>query len=80
MAWYGIVWYDMVELCEGAPVAVSGWVLTDRHDHVIVKGIRRGPQPKPSDLKLMLSRVPPSFVIVIDTLNVKSTHCVIHKT
>ena len=22
----------MVEVCEGAPVAVSGWVLTDRHD------------------------------------------------
>ena len=29
---YGMVWYDMVEVCEGAPVAVSGWVLTDRHD------------------------------------------------
>ena len=28
---YG-VWYGMVEVCEGAPVAVSGWVLTDRHD------------------------------------------------
>ena len=27
--WYGTV---MVEVCEGAPVAVSGWVLTDRHD------------------------------------------------
>ena len=24
-------WYGMVEVCEGAPVAVSGWVLTDRH-------------------------------------------------
>ena len=24
--------YGMVEVCEGAPVAVSGWVLTDRHD------------------------------------------------
>ena len=22
----------MVEVCEGAPVAVSGWVLADRHD------------------------------------------------
>ena len=22
----------MVEVCEGAPVAVGGWVLTDRHD------------------------------------------------
>ena len=22
----------MVEVCEGAPVAVSGWVLTGRHD------------------------------------------------
>ena len=51
MVWYGIVWYDMVEVCEGAQVAVSGWVLTDRHDHVILKGIRRGPQPKPSDLE-----------------------------
>ena len=28
----GMVWYGMVEVCEGAPVAVSGWVLTDRHD------------------------------------------------
>ena len=26
------VWYGMVEVCEGAPVAVSGWVLTDRHE------------------------------------------------
>ena len=26
------VWYGMVEVCEGAPVAVSGWVLTDRHN------------------------------------------------
>ena len=25
-------WYGMVEVCEGAPVAVSGWVLADRHD------------------------------------------------
>ena len=42
MVWYGLplsawyarvaVWYGMVEVCEGAPVAVSGWVLTDRHD------------------------------------------------
>ena len=30
--WYGQVWYDVIEVCEGAPVAVSGWVLTDRHD------------------------------------------------
>ena len=27
MAWHGVV-----EVCEGAPVAVSGWVLADRHD------------------------------------------------
>ena len=27
-----LVWSGMVEVCEGAPVAVSGWVLTDRHD------------------------------------------------
>ena len=27
-----LVWYGMVEVCEGAPVAVSGRVLTDRHD------------------------------------------------
>ena len=27
-----MVRYGMVEVCEGAPVAVSGWVLTDRHD------------------------------------------------
>ena len=26
------LWYGMVEVCEGAPVAVSGWVLADRHD------------------------------------------------
>ena len=24
---HGMVWYGMVEVCEGAPVAVSGWVL-----------------------------------------------------
>ena len=29
---YKAVWYGMVEVCEGAPVAVSGWVLADRHD------------------------------------------------
>ena len=23
-----MVWYGMVEVCEGAPVAVGGWVLT----------------------------------------------------
>ena len=27
-----LVGYGMVEVCEGAPVAVSGWVLTDSHD------------------------------------------------
>ena len=27
-----MVWYGMVEVCEGAPVSVSGWVLTDRYD------------------------------------------------
>ena len=27
-----MAWYGMVEVCEGAPVAVSSWVLTDRHD------------------------------------------------
>ena len=32
MAWHGMAWHVMVEVCEGAPVAVSGWVLTDRHD------------------------------------------------
>ena len=34
MVWYGMVRYGMVDVCEGAPVAVSGWVLTDRHDLV----------------------------------------------
>ena len=29
-----MVWHGMVEVCEGAPVAVSGWVLADRHDLV----------------------------------------------
>ena len=24
--------YHTIEVCEGAPVAVGGWVLTDRHD------------------------------------------------
>ena len=27
-----MAWHGMAEVCEGAPVAVSGWVLTDRHD------------------------------------------------
>ena len=27
-----VVWHGMVEVYEGAPVAVGGWVLTDRHD------------------------------------------------
>ena len=27
-----MAWHGMVEVCEGAPVAVSGWVLADRHD------------------------------------------------
>ena len=31
-AWHGMAWHGMAEVCEGAPVAVSGWVLTDRHD------------------------------------------------
>ena len=26
------LWYGMVEVCEGAPVAMGGWVLADRHD------------------------------------------------
>ena len=34
MVWYGMVWYGVVDVYEGAPVAVSGWVLTDRHDLV----------------------------------------------
>ena len=25
-----MVWYGMVHVCEGAPVAVGGWVLADR--------------------------------------------------
>ena len=32
MVRYGMVWYGMVEVCEGAPMAVHGWVLPDRHD------------------------------------------------
>ena len=27
-----MVRHGMVEVCKGAPVAVSGWILTDRHD------------------------------------------------
>ena len=30
--WYSMVWYGMVEVCEGAPVTMGGGVLTDRHD------------------------------------------------
>ena len=26
-----IVWYGTLDVCEGAPVAMGGWVLTDRH-------------------------------------------------
>ena len=29
---HGMAWDGMVEVCEGTPVAVSGWVLTNRHD------------------------------------------------
>ena len=29
---HSMVWYGMVEVCEGAPVAMGGWVLTDKHD------------------------------------------------
>ena len=29
---FNAAWHGMVEVCEGAPVTVSGWVLTDRHD------------------------------------------------
>ena len=34
----------MVEVCEGAPVAVSGWVLTDGHDlrPCAASGLHRG--------------------------------------
>ena len=34
MAWRPVVmvWYGMVEVCEGAPVDVSGWVLADRRE------------------------------------------------
>ena len=32
-------WYGIVEVCEGAPVAVSGWVLTDRHDLALWYGM-----------------------------------------
>ena len=28
---HGMAWHGMAEVCEGAPVAVGGWVLTDRH-------------------------------------------------
>ena len=28
----GMAWHGMAEVCEGAPVAVGGWVLTNRHD------------------------------------------------
>ena len=34
MTWHGMVGmqHGMVEICEGAPEAVSGWVLTDGRD------------------------------------------------
>ena len=28
----GMAWHGVAEVHEGAPVAVSGWVLTDGHD------------------------------------------------
>ena len=31
---HGMVWYGMVEVCDGAPVAVGGWDLTGMHDLV----------------------------------------------
>ena len=34
----------MVEVCEGAPVAVSGWVLTDGHD---LGPLPTTPSPRP---------------------------------
>ena len=40
-----MVWYGMVEVCEGAPVAVSGWVLADRHDlHVLYSTVHICPR------------------------------------
>ena len=32
MVWHGMAWYGIVKVCEGAPVVMGGWVLTDRHD------------------------------------------------
>ena len=39
-----VAWYGVVEVCEGAPVAVSGWVLIDRHDlgSCAANGLHRG--------------------------------------
>ena len=34
IVWYGRVWYGMGEVCEGAPVAMGGWVFTHRHNLV----------------------------------------------
>ena len=31
-AGHGMAWHGMAEVCGGAPVAVSGWVLADGHD------------------------------------------------
>ena len=32
MVRYGMVWYDMLEVFEGAPVPVNGWVFFNMHD------------------------------------------------
>ena len=40
----------MVEVCEGAPVAMGSWVLTDRHDFVSCAAVcRRFGQPYIND-------------------------------
>ena len=37
-------WHGMAEGCEGAPVAVSGWVLPDRHFGLVKQDCRPGVQ------------------------------------
>ena len=42
-----MAWHGMAEVCEGAPVAVGGWVLAHRHD-LAPLGAFQGPPAPPN--------------------------------
>ena len=48
-----MAWHGMVKFHEGAPVAVSGWVLTDRHDPgpCAASSLHRGTDPQRTELR-----------------------------